>query len=104
VTGYNNSLLHGEAVAIGPFGFPSFSDMGFVRPTMPSGYSISRKLACRFSRRQWLTRSRNLGLYGGQKGSRRQVNLDLARGIGECFIAKNVRSDACADLWRRFLG
>jgi len=108
VTGYGTELLHGEAVAIGSVmafrlsaeqGLCSPDDAEAVRahfqetglPVLPPPRTYDIEQLMTFMAQD-------------KKASDGQLTLVLARGIGQCFIAKNVDPTPVRALWRKFLG
>lgn len=108
VTGYGDTLLHGEAVAIGSvmafrlsaeLGLCSpddaekvrthFQDVGLPLLPPPMAYDVAQLMTF---------------MAQDKKATNGQLTLILARGIGQCFIAKNVDPTPVRALWRKFVG
>ncbi len=108
VTGYGTALLHGEAVAMGSVlafrlsaelglcspddaeaVYAHFKEMGLPLQPPPMSYEIEQLMAF---------------MEQDKKARDGKLTLILARGIGECFIAKNVDPTPIRALWRKFLG
>ncbi len=108
VNGYGGALLHGEAVAMGTVlafrlsaemglcspdaaeaVFSHFQDMGVPLKPPPMSYEIEQLMAF---------------MEQDKKARDGKLTLILARGIGECFIAKEVDPTPVRALWRKFLG
>jgi len=106
--GYDNRLLHGEAVAIGmvmafrlsvKLGFCSSTDAAEMRdhlasvglPTAPKtvAYDDIDRLM------QFMTQDK--------KAKAGKLTLILAHGIGEAFISRDVDEDPVRDLWREVM-
>ncbi|MCC7260632.1 MAG: 3-dehydroquinate synthase [Alphaproteobacteria bacterium] len=97
-TGYGNTLLHGEAVAIGmvlamrlseEMGFAPEGEAAAVEehlakvglPTSPAPLNLSAKALLAH-------------MYGDKKAESGALTFVMARGIGDAFVEKNVPADA----------
>ncbi len=108
LSGYNNALLHGEAVAIGmcmafklsaQLGLCSHAEAYEVRdhlaairlPTAPAAFEYKD-----------IDRLMQL-MAQDKKAHAGKLTLILARGIGKAFVSHDINEDAVRELWREVL-
>lgn len=104
---YDNSLLHGEAVAVGivmafhlsaKLGLCQGGDVDIIRDHLLSVGLPTTLPAGSFSVDQLMTL-----MAQDKKAEAGQLTLILARGIGQSFISSAVKAEAVRSLWQEYL-
>ncbi len=107
-TGFNDTLLHGEAIAIGSvMAFHLSAEMGLCDK------SAAKRIEKHFKEMGLPTSPPELSydsdklmelMQQDKKTENGKLNLILAKGIGQGFVAKDVEASLVHDFWDRFLG
>jgi 3-dehydroquinate synthetase len=106
--GYDNRLLHGEAVAIGMvMAFRLSAQLGFCSSTDASEVedhlaSVGLPTAPKTADSGDIDRLMQF-MAQDKKAKAGKLTLILARGIGEAFISHDVGEDPVRDLWREIM-